>query len=706
VSSENFENLVVLFGAGIGVPAGLPTAACLIEAIASEFVVDRGWVKKIADVAQPAGPLRFETAMDELAETADPDLDVLSFLDTGEPGPLHEALAWAGVQGARLVTVNFDDLVERALDVRRARPLTVDAHRGPADHATEGVEVVKLHGTRWVYDGAGHHPSELPLQATIREIVRSGGGVSLPPRAHELLAQTLEGKQLLVLGYSGSDDLDVMPSLAQTRPAVVTWVQHAGAEVTAPEELLTEGTRRLLERWRAAGVEVQLVAEETEDFLIEQGWVLPAATPKKVRRWRTEAWRKGLVGWAAKARSEDPTGLGWAALLFGSLAREKEKLPAVEQSVPSSKPDGLWSEQRRLYELAQCAYFSPEFGTEAVVARAEDARDRSLANGDPGMAANSEIMVARELSGQRRYDEAEAALARARSILGSASREGSYGHAYLELWTARLYLLQGNGKGAVAAARRAAKIYEERGDMSALSESLQIIGQVAWFEGDFAAAVEPLERAIDLARKGPFPDQLEAALSRRASVAYYDGDVETCYECAKESSEVSFEANLTEEIAESLSQWATAANEFGLFAEARDAFEQARLYCTEFEDNAWRPDIVLGLADSLFHLGEAKAALAVLDEEASVTERNPWDLAHAEAVRWRVGARTGAEAEAALDCAWEADPDPFPRPALSILRLRVRGAAGAELLRHAEDILADPRHRRRRERLRSWLSGN
>jgi SIR2-like domain len=705
LSFDDFEDLVLLFGAGIGVPAGLPTAWELIQAVADELVADREWVEKIVGLVQPSGPLRFETAMEELTETADPSLDVLSFLDSAEPGRLHRGVAWAAAQGVQLVTVNFDDLVERALGARGAQPWTVDMQAESSARSSGSIEVLKLHGTRWVHDGSGRHPSDRPLHATIRQIVRSGGGISLPPHAHELFASTLQGRRLLVLGYSGSDDLDVMPSLAQCRPAAVTWVQHAPAAMATPEDLVSAGTSHLLESWRGAGVEASLVAAETAKFLTDQGWELPPFSEEERVRQIT-GWRSRLGEWARKVRIEDPDGLGWVSLLFGSLAREEEKLLAVERSTPSSKPDGLWSEQRRLYELAQCAYFSPQFDMEEVVARAEEARDRSLANDDPGTAADSEIMIAREASGHRRYGEAEAALARARAILDSASHQHSYSRAYLELWSGRLRLLQSDGEGALAGARRAAEIYERKGDAAALSESLQIIGQVAWLESDFAAAVEPLERAIDLARKGPYADQLDPALQRRACVAYYDGDVETCYEHAKEASEVCFKARLMEEVAESLCPWGTAANELGKFAEAKGAFEQARIYCTEFEDNAWRPDIVLGLADSLFHLGEGGAALAVLDDEAAVVERDSWDVAHAEALRCRAGTRTAEQADAAVARALDADPDPLPRPTLCLLRLQVLGPAGEQLLRHAEGILGHRRHRRRLERLRSWLEGS
>src|SRR4051794_19686874 len=68
-------------------------------------------------------------------------------------------------------------------------------------------------------------------------------------------------------------------------------------------------------------------------------------------------------------------------------------------------------------------------------------------------------MIARELSGQRRYEETDSTLG-VRSILDSSSQKKSHSRAYVELWTARLCLLQSDGEGALRAVRRAADIYE------------------------------------------------------------------------------------------------------------------------------------------------------------------------------------------------------------------------------------------------------
>jgi tetratricopeptide (TPR) repeat protein len=707
VSSKKFKDLVVFFGAGVGVPAGLPTAAQLVEAIADAFVTDPEWVERITALIQPAGPLRFETAMDELTETADPRLEVLEFLDWVAPGPLHEGLAWVGLQGARLVTTNHDDVVERALAARGARPWTVDAHQKTSRGPRRAVEVLKLHGTRRVHGKSGPRFSDLPLHATISEIVRLGGGISLPPRAHDLLASALAGKRLLIIGYSGSDDLDVMPSLARCRPAAVTWVHHTREAGVDPDEMGTEGARRLLERWRRAGVEVRTVAGDTEAFLVEQGWELPPPLGEEERAQRVRVWRDGLPEWAERARLEDPSGLGWAAFLCASLGLGEERMQAIEQSVPSPKPKGAWSEQRRLYELALCLL---SLDAEEAIACAEEARRKSIANEDPEVTANSEVMIARGLSAQERYEEADAALARARSTLDSVSEELSHylswSRANLAFWTGRFRLLQGEFEAARKSAREAADIFAQEGNMISLSEALQIVGQVSWAEFDTPAAVEPLDRAIDFARKGPYPGALTLALMRRAHVAYYNAELEACCEYARESVELYFAAGETDGVAEAISPWGNAANELGWFDEAKGVLEHALLCLTESENQFWGPDIVLGLADSLFHLGEVEAALAILDEEAEVVERYSWDIAHAETIRWRAGIRTADQVDAAIAHALDDDPKPLPRPTLCLLRLHVSGPASEELLRYAEGVLANPRFHRRRDRLHSWLDGD
>src|SRR5262249_44741483 len=157
---------------------------------------------------------------------------------------------------------------------------------------------------------------------------------------------------------------------------------------------------------------------------------------------------------------EDPCGLGWGSFLCASLSMWEERLLAVEQSVPSPKPKGLWSEQRRLHELALCML---GFDKKKAVACAEEARSKAFANDDPEVAANSEVMIARGLSEQERHGEADAALARARAILDSIPEELgyylSYSRANLALWTGRFRLLQGDFEAARKAAQEAADIF-------------------------------------------------------------------------------------------------------------------------------------------------------------------------------------------------------------------------------------------------------
>src|SRR4051794_28374622 len=87
------SDVTVLFGAGVTRDAGGPTAEQLVTAIAQGLVDDDAARRWVSENIQPNGPLRFEMAMDELRDTADPDLEALNALRALRPGRLHALLA-------------------------------------------------------------------------------------------------------------------------------------------------------------------------------------------------------------------------------------------------------------------------------------------------------------------------------------------------------------------------------------------------------------------------------------------------------------------------------------------------------------------------------------------------------------------------------------------------------------------------------------
>jgi hypothetical protein len=70
--------------------------------------------------------------------------------------------------------------------------------------------VLKLHGTLLINEAtADAVGAKAPLHATVSRIVNAGGGVGLPPYVEESLRKVVDGRVLIIVGYSGADD--VMP---------------------------------------------------------------------------------------------------------------------------------------------------------------------------------------------------------------------------------------------------------------------------------------------------------------------------------------------------------------------------------------------------------------------------------------------------------------------------------------------------------------
>jgi hypothetical protein len=317
----------VLFGAGVTRDAGGPAAADLIDEICEAFVRKGKWRDLVRAEIQPRGQLRFEVAMEELSSLADPDLEVLSFLSELQPGPLHEALALAASRGARLVSVNFDTVQEAALAQLGLAPWTVDLQQKVNIDRSEALgAIVKLHGSQGHFHGSDRpQPSKDPLQATIRSIVEAGGGAGLPPAVERQLLSLVAGKTLLVVGYSGLDELDVMPSLAKAEPARIIWIKHEERAHRPPslEEIEEPGVRSLLCELHGRGIEVEFCRRPTHEALEELGWSVEGTLEHDELAKISASWRRWIRSWAADAKELEPTGLGWVSRLLMSLGRRK-----------------------------------------------------------------------------------------------------------------------------------------------------------------------------------------------------------------------------------------------------------------------------------------------------------------------------------------------------------------------------------------------
>jgi tetratricopeptide (TPR) repeat protein len=164
---------------------------------------------------------------------------------------MHHFLSWALDHGAHVFTTNFDGLIEDAHRCRGGTPLQVfvDEQRGEQDdlpntsfesyllHGLPRPAVLKLHGTLRARTHDGSEREQFgSVGATLDRIGSSSATPRLEAFKHEVLRATLHNRILCVLGYSGTDDFDVIPSLASLLPdsANLIWIRH---EDHSPEVL-------------------------------------------------------------------------------------------------------------------------------------------------------------------------------------------------------------------------------------------------------------------------------------------------------------------------------------------------------------------------------------------------------------------------------------------------------------------------------------
>lgn len=280
-------SVTALVGAGVSVDAGLPVAYGLFDEVVRCLVRRRWAAEELMRLARSPRRhmrdehdfIRFETLLLWVGRIFDPRLELFAFLDEFTlPAELHHRLAHASGRGLRLVTVNFDDLLERALAEQGFRALTVDVQQALPQDAS-GSPVYKLHGTRLRHTDGRTTVEGRPLLATTQVIAATNPGTFLNGGAAKMLSELVDGRTLLVAGYSASDDLDVVPTLAASRPARVVWVDHRDS--TPRRSRLGAGRsslpwKRLLAAMRDGGAEVTAITGRTAEVFEALGLTRPA----------------------------------------------------------------------------------------------------------------------------------------------------------------------------------------------------------------------------------------------------------------------------------------------------------------------------------------------------------------------------------------------------------------------------------------------
>lgn len=194
--------------------------------------------------------LRFEGLIQAIAAI---DPNIFHFLEAtqayGAPNRNHRWLASMALEGAIILTTNFDTRIEQAAGEAELSTFVLSAtRRAPA----QSDRLIKLHGSFPWKRGRNVTP-----HATLTQIGKLGLGFERFPEFRDWFRRTTAGKQLIVIGYSASDSFDVVPLIEnETSAESVTWLSYK------PDQL-----RLGVKRIRSAISNTPFPTQRTVDFI-------------------------------------------------------------------------------------------------------------------------------------------------------------------------------------------------------------------------------------------------------------------------------------------------------------------------------------------------------------------------------------------------------------------------------------------------------
>jgi len=219
------EKLTFLVGAGCSVdsPSNLAAGKTMMDAII-DYTCPESEIEKIKRLEE----LRFEALVQIVRDQLDPDLKIIDYYGLcDKPNIQHFFLADMIKNGNFVITTNFDFLIEYALrksgvpDDDIVSVITkedFEKYKFPVKLFEEGRKTLyKIHGsTMNILKAENERDTRDSLIATIRAFGSNKEGQNvfqLESFKQPAFTNLTKDRSLVVMGYSGSDDFDIVPTL-------------------------------------------------------------------------------------------------------------------------------------------------------------------------------------------------------------------------------------------------------------------------------------------------------------------------------------------------------------------------------------------------------------------------------------------------------------------------------------------------------------
>jgi tetratricopeptide (TPR) repeat protein len=241
VLNEIFSNnrlYTFLVGAGISMdpPSCVPSARDIVREL-FEYYAPTEEIEELASLDS----LRYEFLVDKIQNLFDKDVKFLDYLElVKEPNIIHRFLAKMIMRYNYVITTNFDYLLEIAMKKELSIFPTSYGHHEKLmviikkEDYNKDVRfkypIIKIHGSK--YDYINNRSTKESLITTISALGRErekGKTFAIEPYKKKLVNEVTRDRDLVLMGYSGSDDFDITPMLEELNELKrIIWIEHDG----------------------------------------------------------------------------------------------------------------------------------------------------------------------------------------------------------------------------------------------------------------------------------------------------------------------------------------------------------------------------------------------------------------------------------------------------------------------------------------------
>ena len=259
LNAPDFKNLfpeinsyTFLVGAGISMdpPSCVPSARMFVNEIFKYYAPEEE-IEKLSTLET----LRYEFLVEKVQNLFDKELKFLDYLSgVKEPNAIHLFLANMIMRYNPVITTNFDYLIELALKKKLAifpsfhnfhqKVMVIITKEDYQKKVSFQFPIIKIHGSKM--DAITGRLTKDSLVTTISALGRErekGETFAIEPYKKPLINEVMNGRDLVIMGYSGSDDFDISPMLKELNTMKkIIWIEHDQKLSPGEEEIYKYGS--------------------------------------------------------------------------------------------------------------------------------------------------------------------------------------------------------------------------------------------------------------------------------------------------------------------------------------------------------------------------------------------------------------------------------------------------------------------------------